>query len=422
MPGIQPPPILPVTSLTLPRYGADRLPNGMALYTLAGGTEPVLKLEIVLRAGASYEQKPGVAEVTAALMAEGTRRLSSAALAEEMEFLGATLQTRGGVDTIRVRLWTLTRYFPDLIQLVGELIREPAFDEEELRVYVDNKIERLQIDLKKNEILAYRHLTESVFGPEHPYGRNTFPADYQALTRQDLVDHHAHFVRPDRAMAFLSGHFGEVETGLLTDVLGAWVPAADNGLEPPDPVVISRAGRVDIEGPQQHQAAIRIGRRLFPESHPDYPGLFVLNTVLGGYFGSRLMMEIRENQGLTYGIYSSVDSFARDGVFYISTETATDQVDKMLAAIRVEVDRLRRELIPDDELTMARNYLMGHLMTQIDGPISSLDYIKTMKIEGLDDHHFAEMVDTILTITPGRLRDLAGQYLDPESWVTIRVG
>src|SRR5690606_33229750 len=127
-----------------------------------------------------------------------------------------------------------------------------------------------------------------------------------------------------------------------------------------------------------HQAAIRMGRRLFPESHPDFPGMFVLNTVLGGYFGSRLMMEIRENQGLTYGIYSSVDSFARDGVFYISTETATDQVDKMLAAIRVEVDRLRRELIPDDELTMARNYLMGHLMTQIDGPISSLDYIKTM--------------------------------------------
>src|SRR5690606_5926047 len=193
MPGIPPPSILPVTSLNLPRYALDRLPNGMSLYTLAGGTEPVLKLEIVLRAGASYEQKPGVAEVTAALMAEGTQRLSSAALAEEMEFLGATLQTRGGVDTIRVRLWTLTRYFPELIHLVGELIREPAFDEEELRVYVDNKIERLQIDLKKNEILAYRHLTESVFGPEHPYGRNTFPADYQALTRQDLIQHHAHF-------------------------------------------------------------------------------------------------------------------------------------------------------------------------------------------------------------------------------------
>jgi len=421
MRSIPQPKIRTVNVLELPAYASFGLANGMEVHALAGGTEPVLKMEIVFRAGASYEARPGAAEVTAALMAEGTARLSSAALAEEMEYVGATLQTRGGVDTIRVRLWTLTRFFPQLIKLVGDLVREPAFDPGELSVYTNNKVERLQIDLKKNEVLGYRHLTEAIYGPTHPYGRNLFPEDYRALAREDLLRHHAANIRPERAMVFLSGHFGTREIDLLRDVFESWSPAAAEGSPPPAFQTLSQFGRIDIDGPQKHQAAIRIGRRLFPESHPDFNGLYVLNTVLGGYFGSRLMTEIRENQGLTYGIYSSVDSFAQDGCFYVSTETTTDQVDRMLVAIQAEMTRLRQDLIPADELTMARNYLMGHLMTQIDGPIATMDYIKTMKVEGLADHHFAGMVDTIRTITPERLRELAAQYLAPEQWVTLVV-
>ena len=415
------PAIKSVDSLELPGYESFTLGNGLSVHALSGGSEPVLKLELVFRAGASYEAKPAAAEVMAALMAEGTARRSSAALAEAMESLGATLQTRGGVDTVRVRLYTLTRFFPELIGLVGELVREPAFDPDELSVYTNNKIERLQIDLKKNETIAYRHLTEAIFGPGHPYGRNHQPEDYRALVREDLLRHHHANIRPDRAMAFLSGHFGLPEIDLLRDVFGTW-QAPSGASDPIAPLqATSLTGRVDVAGPQQHQAAIRIGRRLFPESHPDFYGVYVLNTLLGGYFGSRLMTEIRENQGLTYGIYSSVDSFAQDGCFYISTETTTDQVDKMLTAIRAEIDRLRQEAIPAEELTMARNYLMGHLMTQIDGPLASMDYIKTMKIEGLSDGHFARMVDTVRSIDPGQLQTLAQTYLDPEAWVTIVV-
>lgn len=415
------PPIRSVDTLTLPSYESAVLTNGMGLHLLAGGTEPVLKMELVFRAGAAFEARPAAAEVTAALMAEGTARLSSAALAEQMEFLGATLQTRGGVDTIRVRLWTLTRFFPELINLIGELVREPAFDPEELSVFVNNKIERLQIDLKKNEVLAYRQLTEAIYGPAHPYGRNHVQADYQALSRQDLADHHLRTIRPERALLFLSGHFGLRETDLLRDIFESWSPPSVPDQPSGPHVPVSQTGRIDVEGPQKHQAAIRIGRRLFTESHPDFNGLYVLNTVLGGYFGGRLMTEIRENQGLTYGIYSSLDSFAQDGCFYISTETTTGQVEKMLAAIRKEADRLRQDLIGEDELAMARNYLLGHLMTQIDGPIATLDFIKTMKIQGLEDDAFARMVDTIRTITPARLRELAETYLRLDDWATIIV-
>jgi len=124
------PGINPVTALSLPSYRTDRLPNGMELFSLPGGSEPVMKLEIVFRAGAVWERKTAVAEVMAGLLSEGTQQLPSADFAEKIEFLGATLQTRGGVDTVRIKLYTLTRFFPQLIELIRDILEYPAFDQQ----------------------------------------------------------------------------------------------------------------------------------------------------------------------------------------------------------------------------------------------------------------------------------------------------
>ena len=417
-----PPIIQPVTSLTLPAYESSQLPNGMEFYSLRGGTEPVLRMEIVFRAGAGLEKKTGVAEFMAGLMSEGTEQLSSADFAEKIEFLGATLQTRGGVDTVRIKLFTLTRFFPQLIELVRDILQFPAFDPQELKVYTSNKLERLRIDLKKNEVLAYRHLTEAIYGKNHPYGRNALPEDYELINIVDLRSHHKQFVIPKNGMIFLSGSYDEEILQSVQQVLGSWNPNLLNGISQLKAhVPESQIGYHEFDGPQSHQAAIRIGRRLFTQTHPDWNGLYVLNTILGGYFGSRLMTEIRENLGLTYGIYSGVDSFAEDGCFYISTETTTDNIKTVIDAIKKEANKLKQNLVPEAELSMARNYLMGNLMTQLDGPFSTMDYIKTMKIERLKDGSFAELVETIQQITSKQLQDLAIRYLDLDQWATIVV-
>ena len=416
------PHIREIKHLSLPAYESLGLLNGMPVYILSGGSEPVMKVEIVFRAGASHEIKTGAAEFMAGLLSEGTLKMSSVVLAEFIESRGATIQTRGGVDTIRVRLFTLTRFLPELMDVISEVIQIPAFDPAELKVYADNKVERMRIDLKKNEVLAYRQLTETIFGPSHPYGKNIKPEEYLAITTEDLHYHHLHHLHPGKGMVFLSGSFGPRETDIINQTIGQWNPPIANGVSTPHSVEVeSKAGYFEKDGPQSHQAAIRIGRRLFPPGHPDFHGLFLLNTILGGYFGSRLMSEIRENKGMTYGIYSSVDSFADDGCFYISTETATDNVQKVIDAIRGETQRLRTELIPDAELSMARNYLMGHLMTQLDGPFASMDFIKSMKIERLDNAHFEAMISTIQGITAEELRMMADRYLDLDQWATIVV-
>ena len=409
-----------VTTLSLPAYQSSRLPNGMELYSLPGGSEPVLKMELVFRAGASKEKKIAVAEFMAGQLSEGTQQLSSADFAEKIEFLGATLQTRGGVDTIRIKLYTLSRFLPQLIELIRDIILYPSFDEQELKVYTNNKIERLQIELKKNDVLAYRHLTEAIYGKEHPYGRNALPQDYQAITVEDMVEHHRQFILPQNGMIFLSGSYDEEILESVKRVLGNWGTLNENGSgKETVHVAKSQTGYIEIDGPQSHQAAIRIGRKLFTQDHPDWNGLYVLNTILGGYFGSRLMTEIRENLGLTYGIYSGMDSFAEDGCFYISTETTTENIKTVIEAIKIEAAKLKQTLIPEPELRMARNYLMGHLMTQLDGPFATLDFIKSMKIERLPDETFSDLVNTIQQITSNELRELAIRYLDLDQWVTI---
>lgn len=414
--------INPITAITLPAYQAERLPNGMELFSLPGGSEPVMKMEIVFRAGAALEKKTGVAEFMAGLLSEGTQKLASADFAEKIEFLGATLQTRGGVDTVRIKLFTLTRFFPQLIELIRDIIQFPAFDPQELKVYTNNKIERLQIDLKKNEVLAYRYLTEAIYGKEHPYGRNALPQDYLSITTDDLKQHHQQYILPPNAMIFLSGSYSHEVLESVRQVLGSWNPIVQNGSgHIKTHVAESQIGYQEIDGPQSHQAAIRIGRKLFKQTHPDWNGLFILNTILGGYFGSRLMTEIRENLGLTYGIYSGIDSFAEDGCFYISTETTTDNIKRVIDAIKTEATKLQQDPVPETELNMAKNYLMGHLMTQLDGPFSTLDYIRTMKIERLQDESFGELVKTVQEIQSNDLQELAIRYLDLEQWVTIVV-
>lgn len=419
---VRQPPIQAITSLSLPEYEKTMLPNGMEMYMLRGGSEPVMKMEMVFRAGAWYEDKPGVSEFMSALMSEGTHKMTSAQLAEYIEYRGATIQTRGGVDTSRVRLFTLTRFLPQLTEVILDVIQAPLFDEDELKVYTANKIERLQIDLKKNEVLAYRHLTEKMYGPDHPYGRNIQPEDFQKITTADLHAHHQQYIRPERCMLFVSGSFGAKEIDQIEHSIGKWTPASTNGVkEKKEFQSVGSTGDFEYDGPQSHQAAIRIGRKLFTQDHPDYAGLFVVNTILGGYFGSRLMTEVRENLGLTYGIYSSMDSFAAEGCFYISTETATANIPAMMKAIGAEMDRLRKDLVPEEELSMARNYMMGHLMTQLDGPFSSLDFIRSMKIEGIEDQHFETFIKTIQAIRPEEIRALAKKYLSLKDWARIIV-
>lgn len=416
-----PPIIHDIKGLHLPEPEQFTLDNGIPVYAINMGTQEVLKLEIIFMAGRPYEHKKLAARATVGLLREGTRRHDAAAIAEQFDFYGSSLSFPFQLDTSNIVLYSLVKHLDKVLPLLAELLSEPVFPEEELRNFVMRNQQRLQIDLQKPDIVAYRQITEYIFGKDHPYGYNSYMDTYDALERNDLVTHFNRYYNSRNCLILISGRIDDSTRRLLNEQLGQAIPPGDAAKvllttedQPPR--------REVVDHPDTLQTAIRVGRRLFNRHHPDYHGMYVLNTVLGGYFGSRLMANIREERGYTYNIYSSIDTMIQDGYFYIGTEVGNEFVEDTLRQIHLEMDVLREELIDAEELEMVRNYLLGSFLTLLDGPFNVSDVIKNLVLESLPVSFFAEGVETVRTLQPEAIRELARRYLDPAGMWEVIVG
>ena len=417
----EPPKKHEISRLHLPKPQKITLDNGIPVYLVEMGTQEVLKLQVIFRAGRPFEHKRMVARATSRMLKEGTTNYSSAAIAEEIDYYGGTLSIPINLDTPSLILYSLTRHFEKLLPLVAEMLSQPSFPQEELQTFIDNNIQNIQVELTKNDVVAYRTITEMFFGPNHPYGYNSVPDDYRALTREDLIEHFQTHYNSSNCLILLSGHTGTDTLELLNKYLGQ-VIAPGKASVPHIPPIDQQPTKLKIDRPGTVQTAIRIGRRLFTKSHPDYQGFYILNTILGGYFGSRLMTNIREEKGYTYNIFSAVDSMHYNGCFYIGTEVSNDFVEPTLKEIYAELERLREELVGDDEMLMLRNYLLGSLLTMLDGAFNVADIIKTTIIGNLAEDDFDNLVNHIKTISPEEIRTLAQKYLQPEDLWQVVVG
>ncbi len=417
----QPPPIHAIDRLQIPEVREHRLRNGMPLFEIRAGSQEVIKLEVVFHAGRPYEAKPLAARTTAAQIKEGTARRSSAEIDEHFDFYGSSLNAPSSLDTATLSVHTLNRYTDKLLPVLGEVIAEPAFAEKELQAFIQRNRRRLQVDLTKPDVVAYRQITECIFGKDHPYGYNSLPEIYEALERADLIAHHRRLFTAGNGLLFVSGKTSPALIAAIDRYLGAAIPGGEAATAAPE-VRVGRPQAMTVPHPDRVQTAIRIGRRLFNRRHPDHHGLYVLNTILGGYFGSRLMANIREDKGYTYNVYSMLDTMLFDGCFYVGTEVGNEFVADTLRQIYHEMEVLQTDLIGEEELAMVRNYLMGSFLTMLDGPFNIADLVKTLVVERTPLSTFHELVETVRTIRPDALRELARKYLRREDMWEVVVG
>jgi zinc protease len=412
------PPINDIGPVLLPRPQLVRLDNGMPVYVLHVPGQEIVKVEVVYRAGRPQERKRLAARATASMLREGTSARSSAEIAELIDFYGGSLSLPSSLDTAGFILFSVKKYAHELIPLFAEVLQDPVFPEDELETFRRNNIQELQVELEKVEVLAYRKVTELIFGENHPYGYNSVPEDYLKLTRDDLVQHFEACYAPSNALVVASGAVDEAVLELLNRHLGqnrrSGAPPAFEAETPS-----GQPSTLRIFQPGSLQTAIKIGRRTFNRKHPDFNGLYVLNTILGGYFGSRLMANIREKRGFTYNIYSTADALEHDGCLYVATEVNSDKTAATIRQIFAEMKKLREAPVEADELAMVRNYLLGMQLNGLDGPLNTSDVIKTLLADELPWEAFDQLVETIRTITPGELQDLARQYLDPADYWTV---
>ena len=417
------PPVHEVRNLVLPNTTVIRLDNGVPVYILDFPGQQIVKIEAVFRAGRPEEDKHLVSRATSRLLREGTVNRTGAEIAEQIDFYGGSLSVPTNLDVSSFLLFSLKKYAAELIPIFAEVLQTPVFPEAELETFKRTSVQELLVELEKVEVLAYRKVTELIFGEQHPYGYNSVPEDYAALECADLKRFFNSWYHPSNLFLFASGNIDEEVLKLLNRYLGQ---SKKEGKIPDVQRFQSNENalptRLSISHPGSLQTAIKIGRRTFNRRHPDFNGLFVLNAILGGYFGSRLMMTIREKKGYTYNIYSTLDTYLYDGCFYIATEVNPDKAAATVKEIFVEMKKLRDKPVDDDELAMVRNYLLGMLLNGLDGPLNTSDVVRSLVVEGLSYNAFDGLVDTIRSITPAQLQTLAQRYLQPEDYWIVTVG
>ncbi len=416
------PQIKEIKKLHLPASKLSHLSNGIPVNSLNLGTQKIIKLEIVYKAGRPVEIKKLASRATASLLKEGTKARSGSQIAEQIDFYGGNLNIPVNLDFANVTFYCLEKHFSKLIPLLADILHNPAFPEDELQNYKQRHAHFLKVDLTKTDVVAYREVTEKIFNKAHPYGYNSVQETYQALQRDDLVQHFQNCYTPANCNIFVSGKFDEHQIlKLLDEHFGQKKKGKKPNFSLPK-IKKEIPQKINHELPGAVQTSIRLGKKLFNRKHEDYNGVYVLNTILGGYFGSRLMCNIREEKGYTYNIFSTLDTMLYDGYFYVGTEVGNEFVKSTLHEIYKEMESLQNDLINDHEMKMVKNYLLGNLMTMLDGPLNVSGIIKTMVLEDLKTDDFHNLIYTIQEISKEEIRDLAQKYLNKKDMWEIVVG
>jgi zinc protease len=406
--------------LKLKPYEKYTLRNGADVYAINAGAEEVLQVEWVFYAGNWFEKKNLVAASTNFLLKNGTGAKTAFQLNEHFEYYGSYVTRNCYNETATITLHCLTRHLEVLLPVIKEMLVDSIFPEEEIRIYKQNMKQRLNVNLKKCDFVAGRLIDAYLYGEEHPYGRYTRFEDFDQLTRSEVSEFYKDYYQQGRFILFVAGKLPANLFQLLDQNFGDLnhkeVQLADIISRPAD----ERKFRV-INDPEGVQGAIRMGS-LFPNRHhPDFVKAQVLNNVFGGFFGSRLMSNIREEKGYTYGIYSYLENHTQQSAWIISTEAGRDVCEATIVEVYKEMERLRNKAVGDEELLLVRNYMMGSILGDLDGPFHIINRWKNIILNGLDGDFFYRQIDTIKKISSSEVQELANKYLQPERFYELVV-
>ncbi|WP_143308774.1 M16 family metallopeptidase [Chitinophaga vietnamensis] len=409
--------------ITLKPYEKFTLDNGIPVYVFKSDEQDTLQLELVFPAGSWYENQSLVATATNFLMKNGTGKRSALEINESIEYYGAYLNRNAYHENATYALHCLTKHTAELLPVLQEVILDPAFPEEELNIYKQNQKQKLAVNLQKCDFVANRYIDQYLFGEFHPYGRVSSMMAYDALQTEVLQGFYKKHYTYNNCRIFLAGHLPENMITLLNQYFGSTPWNGESHLLRPElPVQPAEEKKFRIFNDENGvQGAVRMARPFPNRYHPDFPKMLVLNTIFGGYFGSRLMSNIREEKGYTYGIYSQLYNFRQVSALNIQTEAGRDVCEATIAEIRKELERLQQELIPQEELDLVRNYMIGSILGDLDGAFQVIQRWKNLILNDLDEQYFYNNINIIKTVTAEELQHLAKQYLSPADFYELVV-
>ena len=396
------------------------LDNQIPVYTVYSGEQDLVRIEFIFNNVNWNVEKPLQAIAVSAMLNNGTSKLSAKDIAEQIDFYGAFFQTEYVQDHSTVTLYTLNKHLASVLPIVKNVLADSQFPQAEIDIYIQNQKQKLQVNLQKNDILARKEFAHALFG-DTAYGVDIQAKHYDELKREDLVNYFKSAYAPDNCTIVVSGKFEEASFHLLNEQFGRnW----ELGKAVKNKFNFSLLPRTTIykDRPDALQSAIRIGKLAINRTHDDFPGLQILNTVLGGSFGSRLMNNIREDKGYTYGIGSGISSLQDAGYLFIATEVGAEVCADALTEIYKEIELLKNDLVREEELTLVKNYMLGSMLGSLENVFSHADKFKNIHLFGLGYDYYENYIKKVKSITAEEIRALAIKYFNKEDFTEVVVG
>ncbi len=406
--------------IDVPNVASSLLENGVPIHIINQGNHPLFKLEIIFRYGGSWNDlKIGASTLVSKCLQSGTKNYTAEAISSIIAQRGAHLEVSPSFDYTIVSLYGLNKYIDNLLPILKDIILNPIFPDKEISLQKEISISQLRTQNKKTNIVASKQFRNLLFDTNNPYGRIATEESTNNLYRDDLVKQFNSFFNSFEIL--LSGditekvrnsidiHFGKVDFQNIESIL----------IKETGPT-LSSSKHIPFENAVQ--TSIKIGKRIVKKSHRDYPSLVITNHILGGYFGSRLMKNLREEKGLTYGIHSSVVPLKNDAFFVISSDIKGANKELAISEIQKEIYTLSSELVNDEELDTVRNHLIGSFQSDISSLLSLSEKFKSVYLYDLDSLYYQKYLDEIQTITPLKIREMAQNYLHPSTMTMVTVG
>ena len=309
----------------------------------------------------------GAAYFTTAMLLEGTAGKSSQEIAHIMDYYGATISVRAQADVCSIVLSSLAKYMHPMLELFIELLLAPSFPQKSLNLLKDIKAQSIQMADQKPSRVAYKYFCEALFTRAHPYGGYLTLQDVRSIKVEDVqLYYETLWLMP--SVAFVSGQVSEEALQCVAQALEQL--RLGSGACSEQKLCGNAPKKIEAEGGNHMQSAIAIGKQLLCKNEVDFLPMVVVNELLGGYFGSRLMRNIREDKGYTYGIHSKIVALQQAGYWVITTEVAQEVTQSALQEIYKEITLLQQELVSEKELQQVQNYLLGRFIATINDPFA----------------------------------------------------
>lgn len=417
------PEIQPLKNFHIQTPVRTTLPNGIPLTVINAGEQEVVRMDVLFSGGRWQQSQKLQALFTNRMLREGTTKYTAATIAEKLDYYGSWLELSSSSEYAYITVYSLNKYLAKTLEVVESMIKEPLFPQKELQTILDTNIQQYLVNTSKVDFLAHRSLLKSLYGEQHPCGKIVMEEDYHTITPEVLREFYERHYHSGNCSIFLSGKVTDDIISRVTDIFG--IPFGQYQLQMPKssfPFAAIPEKRIFTEREDAMQSAVKMGCTTITREHPDYPKLRVLMTLFGGYFGSRLMSNIREDKGYTYGISAGVVFYPDSGLLIVSTETDNEYVEPLIQEVYHEIDRLHLDPVSAEELRIVRNYMLGEMCRSYESPFSLSDAWIFIVTSGLTDDYFARSLQAVNEITPAEIQDLAQRYLCKETLKEVIAG